>query len=369
MINYQFKILIAFAILFVVCGHTGSYILCFDGIFMYDSFHMPLFAFISGYFFHYKTNEKSRINQLKKELLKQSKRLLIPFFLWNIIYSLILTFLRNNEPFLFLMGGDISFDGIFYRSLIMGDFSVLNIPSWFILTLFFVKIISYMFRFILDLFNIKISIHKIMFLFLIIGICGIKIAQNDMIFDFKILLSRILYLSFWYEVGYYYKSFLEKYDTFSNVKYIIVCLIVQYILLFMHSGGSMSIVYAGIYPYGVFTTILYAANGIAFWLRISKILEPYLKENKYILYIGNHTFDIMMHHAFFIKLYNGLFWFISLNFHIFNNFDIEKYRTEIWYIFLPYNSNAFSFIDVLVGVIFPLICVYFYEKKFFLSNK
>lgn len=359
MINYQFKILIFLGILFVVCGHTGCPILNFNGIFQYDSFHMPLFAFISGYFFHY-----DGYKNLKKYSYKQIKRLLLPFFLWNIFYNCILTFFRHNSFFMFTMGQDISIYGIVYRSITIGDASMLNIPSWFILTLFLIKMLSYLFRINLEIYKINLSVHKIMLIFLCIGILGIRLAQSDMIFDFKILLSRVLYLSFWYEVGYYYRNFLERYDKYSNKKYLCICLVLQLILLFTHKGESISIIYSAVYPFGALTTILYAANGIAFWLRISKILEPFLKTNKLVLYIGNHTFEIMMHHAFFIKIYNGLLGFLSLNFHIFNDFNLEKYRSEIWYIFLPYGKSLFSSIDVFIGIFFPIAFIYIYEKYY-----
>ena len=80
-----------FAILFVVVGHVADFGLGIkDTLFnsFYISFHMPLFMFISGLFAFNHCN-KIDIYWLKNYLLKRSRRLLRPFLLIGIIYSLI----------------------------------------------------------------------------------------------------------------------------------------------------------------------------------------------------------------------------------------------------------------------------------------
>ena len=49
--NKAFMILSAFGIMFVVDSHIGSNMPFFTQVFPYDSFFMPMFVFISGYFF------------------------------------------------------------------------------------------------------------------------------------------------------------------------------------------------------------------------------------------------------------------------------------------------------------------------------
>lgn len=188
------------------------------------------------------------------------------------------------------------------------------------------------------------------------------LGQNSIDFDFKILIVRVLYLLFWYETGYYYKLKVEKYDLCSNTIYFSCCLIFQFILLGITRGNSVSIVYNANYPFHPIITFLFAANGIAFWLRVSKILTPILNNNKAILYLGNHTFSVMMHHGFFLKIYNGLFFLLYKYTNYCINFDPEKYRSSIWYMYVPYGKQAFTNINVLVGVLCPCICVFFYEK-------
>lgn len=48
--NKAFMLLSAFGIIFVLDSHCGA-VLGFARLFPYDSFFMPMFVFISGYFF------------------------------------------------------------------------------------------------------------------------------------------------------------------------------------------------------------------------------------------------------------------------------------------------------------------------------
>lgn len=57
-----------------------------------------------------------------------------------------------------------------------------------------------------------------------------------------------------------------------------------------------------------------------FWLRIAKIMSPLIKENSYIIYIGKHTFAIMMHHLFAVFLIQGFVGIMYLKFGFFPTF-------------------------------------------------
>ena len=289
-INYQFKVLIALAMVFVVCGHVGCNAFSFNGTFNYDSFHMPLFLFISGYFFKCNDNEV-----IKQKLFKCCKRLLFPLMAWNLVYGILLTYMRHHGPFYFSMGYDLSLYSFFYRSLIVGDAFQFNIASWFVMTLFIVKCFNYLLRYCISR-KIKQFPEKwYVCMFVLLGALGILLGKSNLIFDFKILLVRVLYSSLWFELGYFYNVYLERYDTISNHKYFIIILSVQALLLCITHGKNESIVYAGIFPFSVLTTILFAFNGIAFWLRISRLLTPILKESSGFMYLANHTFSVMMH--------------------------------------------------------------------------
>ena len=65
--NVTFSCLEAIAIIMVIDDHTGRHIDILSNVFPYNSFYMPLFVFISGYFYKktiYVKNIKSKIIDL-----------------------------------------------------------------------------------------------------------------------------------------------------------------------------------------------------------------------------------------------------------------------------------------------------------------
>ena len=92
--NVAFGILSALAILMIVAGHQGYDILTVGGLFPYYSFHVPLFMFISGYF--YRDEEEG---QPLSYLKKKAKRLLLPYFIWNVVYGILAAVMRNFGGF------------------------------------------------------------------------------------------------------------------------------------------------------------------------------------------------------------------------------------------------------------------------------
>lgn len=111
--DYSFDYLKGFLIFLVVLGHCPAFLLYKDINMVYNdplfvfiySFHMPLFVFVSGYFFAKKKNAN-----LKELVPKQFKRLLYPQFAWNIICLIII--LLQFEKFSYLLVGDTTMQTI-----------------------------------------------------------------------------------------------------------------------------------------------------------------------------------------------------------------------------------------------------------------
>ncbi|NBH24597.1 hypothetical protein D3Z60_02030 [Lachnospiraceae bacterium] len=77
-------------------------------IFPYNSFFIPMFCFISGYFFN-----PEKANNLVRYLLHKVHTLLMPFFVWNFIYGILITLLRHTN--LVFYGSDLSIKTLFIR--------------------------------------------------------------------------------------------------------------------------------------------------------------------------------------------------------------------------------------------------------------
>ena len=104
------------AILLVVLGHATEHTnasLSYDWLYEYIySFHMPLFMFISGFVFY-----KNKYNWI--DIKKRAYQLLVPFFVYQIIVSLIFS-------------GNFSYATWFYNIKSPGQF------LWYLLVLFYI---------------------------------------------------------------------------------------------------------------------------------------------------------------------------------------------------------------------------------------
>lgn len=143
-------------------------------------------------------------------------------------------------------------------------------------------------------------------------------------------------------------------------------------VLLLIQGKNVVSVYSGKFNSSIIVVFLLAFLGIAFWLRISRILEPYLKDSKILSYISDNTFDIMMHHAFILKVFVGIIFGILTVLHmdIAKNFNLSLYRKEIWYSPLLYGKSFFSNVYLLVGLALPCFFAVYYKKvKKFIKGK
>ena len=124
-------ILSAFGIIFVVDAHAWGGVGLMINIFPYNSFFIPMFCFISGYFFN-----PEKANNLVRYLLHKVHTLLMPFFVWNFIYGILITLLRHTN--LVFYGSDLSIKTLFILPFFEGSLFEINSPAWFVPALFMV---------------------------------------------------------------------------------------------------------------------------------------------------------------------------------------------------------------------------------------
>ena len=137
-INMQFCILSALGMFFVVDGHLNNSYLDIGGLVPYYSFHMPLFAFISGYF--YKKGSEHLLGVYAK---KKIIRLLGPYMVYNLIYGMIAQGLHRAG---FAFGGDLSLWNLFVEPFITGHQFEYNLAAWFVPALFLVEMANVLLR-------------------------------------------------------------------------------------------------------------------------------------------------------------------------------------------------------------------------------
>ena len=350
-LNYQMLILQTIGIILVVVGHVGG-IGLFSDWFPISSFHMPLFVFISGYFY-----KKEYDNCVGKFILKKAKRLLIPYFMWNMFYGIIMN-IANLKLHMNVWVGKLDFEFLFLEPWRTGHQFSINVAAWFVLSLFLVEVVTVLFRKAIS--YIKLDNEYIIFCaILIAGLIGVFYANRGYNTGWYLTLVRMLFLLPFYQLGFLYKSKLENNDKLNNLSYFSALFFIQFILFRVYKELDISVVFCQFNKNSIIQPYLSALTGILFWLRVSKILVPSLDKSNLIRSIGKNTWSIMMHHQFVFFVINCI---IYKTYSIFNlkGFEIEKFKSSIWYTYSSgdFRSNIFY---VFAGIMIPVLIVMFFD--------
>lgn len=325
--NITFGILSAIGIICVVMGHVGCTMLSFDNFFPYASFHIPLFFFISGYFYTHK-KEKSVWRNVKQKIQK----LLIPVYWISIFYYFITEILIVSFGFK-LTAEPFSLQNILIDPWIHTQPSGFIPSAWFAISLLITEILHVFFQKGISFIPIKQKDYITLLLYIMLGNIIIIRGTNGLS-DFIINIQKaILGLTF-YQIGYMYKYYFESWDIkIPDNIYFSVLLLIREILHYIYGWCSIAWYDLSDLNECFFLIILSAITGIMFWLRIARIFSPLVKENAYIIYLGKHTFSIMINHLFVIFLIQGFIGIIHLKFGLFPTFDISMYKTHVYYVF------------------------------------
>lgn len=356
--NKKMMILSFIGIIIVVLGHTGNSFKLASDIFPYYSFHMALFIFISGYFY----NPKNEENLFEKNgyLIKKIKKMLIPYFIWNLVYGIIVNILKYMN--IVQYGEKITLKSFFIRPWTTGHQYILNIAAWFILALFLVNITYIIIRKIttkLKLWNDNVFT----IIYLVISVATIYLAQKNRV-ERYIPLFRTAFFMFFYHLGYWYKTKIEGKVKINTVIYFLILVIVQLALFKIDRKLSYEVVFMKFSCKYIITPIIASITGILFWLKVSEILEPSLGNSKVVNYISNNTYDIMQHHLFWVFLINLSVFYLSDILNL-KGFNISRFKSTIYYTY-TFGVNQAQIIYTIVCISMPIIVRYSYEK---ITNK
>lgn len=366
--NVAFGILSALAILMIVAGHQGYDILTVGGLFPYYSFHVPLFMFISGYF--YRDEEEG---QPLSYLKKKAKRLLLPYFIWNVVYGILAAVMRNLGGF--AMGEAVSLKTLFVTPFLNGYQFILNYAAWFVPVLFIVEVMNLCMRLLLGRLRIN-SEWLILVGTLAVGMLVVQFAIEGRVWGMYKTPGRILFLYPCFQMGQFYKKKLEAGDTLGNVPYFAVVLGVQVLLQLCCNGLAYSSVWVTGFANGPVIPYVTVVSGIAFWLRVSKILAPLCESRQsdvsaaqadakrqsapepaggFLLYLGRNTYAVMMHHVMAFMLVKMILAVTAAHTGYLADFDFVRFYADIDYYYLVKGSEAFQMVYLAAGVGLPLL--------------
>lgn len=369
--NLTFCILSALTIIMVVAGHCGYHILTVGELFPYYSFHVPLFMFISGYF--YKDSEEEKpLNYVKKKL----RRLIIPYLIWNLVYGLIAWAMRTAG---FAMGEGISFRTLFIEPFLHGYQFIYNYAAWFVPVLFIVEMMNLIARIILrsvirgvwrlcgkmsgrtvgesDFSREKEGniIEWVMLTgSLLVGIMVVWLAIGGHVWGNYKAPGRILLLFPCFQMGQFYLKKLEKHDTLGNLPYFSVVVGVQVLLNLCCNGLAFSAVWCTGFANGPVIPYVTIVSGIAFWLRVARVITPVMRESRAVEYLGRNTYAVMMHHVMAFMLVKMVIAAIASYTGCCADFDFEQFYTNIDYYYFVRGAEAFAMVYLVAGIMLPL---------------
>lgn len=363
-----FGLLSALAIVMVVAGHAGYDILTVGGLFPYYSFHVPLFLFISGYFYR-EEEEKEPFLYVKKKV----KRLLFPYFAWNLVYGLIAFLLRAFCGF--SMGEPVSPKSLFLDPFLNGYQFIYNFAAWFVPVLFLTEVMNLCMRLLLRKLRLY---HEWLILAgtLAVGMAVVYLSVGGHVWGLYKTPGRILFLYPCFQMGQFYKKKLEQRDTLGNIPYFAVVLGIQVLLNLCCNGLAYSSVWCTGFANGPVIPYVTVVSGTAFWLRVAKILAPLAGEEQsgdfaardpgtghvaagsrtggFLLYLGRNTYAVMMHHIMAFMLVKGALAGIAAHTGYLADFDFARFYSDIDYYYLVKGAEAFKMVYLAAGIALPL---------------
>ena len=348
--NRTFGLLSALAILMIVAGHAGYDILTVGGLFPYYSFHVPLFLFISGYFYRKEEEEKPLLYVKKK-----AKRLLLPYFIWNLVYGVVSLALRTFGGF--SMGDGISLKSLFLDPFLHGYQFIYNFAAWFVPALFLIEMMNLCMRMILG----KLRLDREWLILsgsLAVGVAVVQLSIGGHVWGLYKTAGRILFLYPCFQMGRFYKEKLEAHDRIGNLPYFAVVIGIQVLLHLCCNGLAYSSVWCTGFANGPVIPYVTVVSGVAFWLRTAKILAPLCggdRRGGFFLCLGRNTYAVMMHHIMAFMLVKMILAGIAAHTGYLADFDFTEFYGNIDYYYLVKGSEAFKMVYLAAGGALPLL--------------
>ena len=346
--NLQFKLLSAIGIIIIVSGHCyhGGISLAYEWFPTY-SFNLSLFVFISGYF--YKPQNE---NSILKYIWKRTKRLVLPAYIWNIVYGLFILMMAGLG---YKIGAEVNPYNLFIMPFVDGEAFQYNLGSWFVYPLFLVCVFNVLFRKLTGFLKIK-NEYFFMILYLAIGMYGIQLAIDGHNTGILKLLTRAMFFLPCFQFGRIYNSIFEKKDTLFGIQ-----------LLLLTFSEDLEYTPSDMINFknGIIIPYVTSITGIAFWLRISRLLTPVIKNWSFVRLISDNTYSIMIHHMLGYMSVKWTFYLFSLLTPWFTDFNPQSMRTSIWYYYLPKGLQQYGILYLAGGIFLPIaikkVCNLYYQ--------
>ncbi len=349
-IDYRFKILYAIGIIMVCCGHTnGGGISLLNKWIPNGGMHLPLFVFSSGYFYKCSSEE-----QLTRYILRKIKTLLVPLYLYTIIYGVIVQILKQKG---FEIGGEFNLYNIIVAPITEGNQFHYNLGGWFIAPLFMVEVFNVLLRKTVHLFKKNIAEGFLFSVSLAFGLIGNQLSCQGYNLGWLLVLVRMLFFMPFYGFGIYYKNRLEQYDKKVPSRWFFTIVLMAELIIGYHYGRMLTYTpsWCNDFTEGPIMPIIIGVLCIALWFRVATILEPVLGRSKWINLIADNTYSIMMNQFIGFMVVKTIYALLNRANIAFYDFDWVKYKTDLWWYYVPRGFGNMLALYVISGILFSIV--------------
>ena len=344
--NMTMRALYLLAAVFVVDGHTTlADMFDMQSLFRYYSFHLMLFAFGSGYFF-----KPGDADHPLPAIARKAKKLLLPLYLWNVVYGLGAAFLRRFGGF--ELGEPVTLYNLLIAPLTDGHQFVWNLGSWFVFPLFVCQAVYTLVRRLARLWGDREPVTFA--LCLIPGVCCVTLCTRGMQDALPLWLLRALILLPGYAGGVLYRRCLERHDTLPTVPYLAALVVVRALLCARYENLAYLLSTCDYFGCDAFGVYFGGAVAIAFWLRIARLIAPHMERSKLALSISRNTYAIMLHHYMGFFALNCVFVALHVLGLAAPDFSMRSWRTQSDYMYAPGGRSEWDVLYLLAGLLFPL---------------
>ena len=361
--NKKFMLLSAIGIFMVVDHHTFTAFNILGDFLPYNSFFMPMFVFISGYF-----NKVNGSTNLWTYFVKKVKTLLVPYTGLSLtVFALqqLINYIKLGNEMAPLPSGYLKF--VLNRIITVGSFGPIVEPMWFVIALF----ATLMIYAVLKKFLYKIWNSYIMFVLF----CGLQIfvvylaKTADMeSLEYLLVPFKCLFFFPFIEMGIIYRDHLEKrHSAMSGGSKIIMMFILLAIntirttympMAYDIAIDSIDNLSGFTSPYYI-TPLISAMIGILFWMTFADLVGKQVYESRFVNFMSCNTFWIMGLHIVFYNILNLILMGINSITEL-PYFDVEAFKETEWY-FWGISGNI-KMLYVLVGVLGPLGLKWIYDR-------
>ena len=329
--NKKFMLLSALGIIMVVDAHAWTALKLFADIIPYNSYLIPAFVFISGYFC--KIDESSDI---LKYIKKKIRKLIVPFFTFSIVVFVIEILINRVKFGVWFLPLNNGLLDTLLRIIRDGVPVKLAAPLWFLPTLFLVEC-SYA---VLRKYFMKIRFwNDFVALMFFVGINMVVVhfaKHNDFSESSLLLILKCGFMMPFYEMGYIYNHYLEERLKNLNHYIIMVALLMINVIRMMCMAHPDDISFNNLSELTGFTCrfsitpVVSSIIGIWFWLTLVELIEPALANDRTMNYISNNAMWILAFHMTMFEILNCVLMYVDKHIVPLEDFDYFMFYDGHW---------------------------------------